>query len=377
MTLTAAAAGNAFRLVIVDLQMPEMDGEQFARTVKTYGALRATPSHLEPPLIDQVDAERVLTAGFAERLTKPLLQSQLFDAIQRVLAGARASSARKSEECRRPTSLSAAARCEVAKREARVLLAEDHEINQQLVAETLRIAGFQCEIVPDGDLAVHAALQRPYDLILMDCHMPEMDGFEATRRIRQQEKAGRLPGRRYGPLPIIALTANAMTGDREACLAAGMTDYLSKPFAPDQMIRTINAHLTSAANDDRPVAAESPAHTATAEPACPFDNEALLERCMGNRPFMERMIAKFRDRLGSDLEQIERSIAAGDPRAVERQAHALKGAAANLSAETLRAAAAKLETVSRSRDMDGAIARLAEVRDECRRFLDYAPRDDS
>jgi two-component system sensor histidine kinase/response regulator len=372
MLLTGAAAGKPFRLVIVDLQMPEMDGEQFARAVKTYPALRDASLILLTHLVDQVEAERVQTAGFAERLTKPLLQSQLFDAIQRVFAGSRDSAAQNVHESRRPRGLAVPARLEAAQRGARLLLAEDHEINQELVAETLRTVGFRCDIVPDGDLAVHAVLQRPYDLILMDCHMPEMDGFEATRRIRQQEKAGRLPGGRVGLVPIIALTANAMNGDRETCLAAGMTDYLSKPFSPDHLIRTINAHLPPVSTNSLPIQAESPGHPAQTEQRCPFDYAALLQRCMGNRPFMQRMIGKFRNRLASDLEQIEHSFARGDALEVRRLAHALKGAAANLSAEKLQVAAANLETMSHSHDMEAVIARLAEVRAECKRFLDYA-----
>jgi HPt (histidine-containing phosphotransfer) domain-containing protein len=151
-----------------------------------------------------------------------------------------------------------------------------------------------------------------------------------------------------------------------------MTDYLSKPFSPDHLIRTINAHLPSLSTNSRPTQAESPAHLAQAEQPCPFDYAALLQRCMGNRPFMQRMIGKFRNRLASDLEQIEHSFAGGDAHEVKRLAHALKGAAANLSAEELQVAAANLETMSHSHDMEAVIAHLAELRAQCKRFLDYA-----
>jgi len=271
-----------------------------------------------------------------------------------------------------PAACLSAANAETRKR-ARILLAEDHEINQELVAEMLRNEGMQCDVVQDGQLAVKAVLRQPYDLVLMDCQMPEMDGLEATRQIRRQEKAGLLAGRRAGLLPIIALTANAMTGDREACLAAGMTDYLSKPFLPEQVLRTIDSYLVPVSTAGEAPACDACAPDATAELTSPVDFEALLQRCMGNRAFLQRIVLKFQNRLAGDMEELEHRVALGNGHEVERLAHSLKGAAANLSAETLRAAAARLEAMGRAGDLAAAPLCLAELQHESRRFLAWVP----
>ena len=126
---------------------------------------------------------------------------------------------------------------------ARILLAEDNEINQQVALEVLAHAGYQCDAVTDGKQAVEAIKATCYDLVLMDCQMPEMDGFAATRLIRERE---RIMVQDAPPIPIIALTANAFKGEQERCLAAGMTDYLSKPFDPIKLVRTIEAYLDRA-----------------------------------------------------------------------------------------------------------------------------------
>jgi len=368
---TAAANGNPFRLAILDLHMPGMDGELLARAIKATPALQETTLVSLTYLADQVDAPRLQAAGFAERLTKPILQSQLYDAIQRVLVEPTGTQDRHPRHPERQQGAHVSPANAALRKRARILLAEDHEINQELVAEILRNEGLQCDIVPDGQLAVKAVLRQAYDLVLMDCNMPEMDGFEATRQIRRQEKAGLVVGHRAGQLPIIALTANAMTGDREACLAAGMTDYLSKPFLPEQVLRTIDSYLLAAASAHE--APDGNAPVTTAESSCPFDFETLLQRCMGNREFLQKMIRKFQKRLGSDVEQLERSVALGNGQEIERQAHSLKGAAANLSAEALRVAAARLETMGRAGDLTAAPLALAELQHESRRFLAYRP----
>jgi CheY-like chemotaxis protein len=129
---------------------------------------------------------------------------------------------------------------------ARVLVAEDNEINRLVAGKVLSQAGYECDIVVNGREALEALDQRHYDLVLMDCQMPDMDGFEATTEYRRREAAGEV-GKRQ-PLPIIALTANALSGDRERCLQAGMTDYISKPFDPDKLIDLIEHHLTELIN---------------------------------------------------------------------------------------------------------------------------------
>jgi two-component system sensor histidine kinase/response regulator len=370
---TAASEGKPFGLVILDLQMPGMDGKQLARAIKASPALADTPLLLLTALGDEIDAQRLKSLGFTEYLTKPILQSQLLEAIVKALTpsaeppGGRS----RSGERVRP-SAGASSSNGSSKKAGRILLAEDNEINQDLVSAILRRGGYQCDIVPDGQQAVDAVLRQDYDLVLMDCHMPEMDGFKATQVIREREKAGVLKGRRSRPLPIVALTANAMSGDREICLAAGMSDYISKPFYPEQVIQVVESYLQPEgpkleANESSTLARGSKPVSGT----LPLNFDDLLERCLGDRNFLEKTLIKFRDRLRDELDQIEAKLDAGDSKQVERLAHSLKGAAANLAAQPLSAAAARLESLAREGNLDAARTCLAELRDEARRFIEY------
>jgi signal transduction histidine kinase/PleD family two-component response regulator len=360
----AATAKTPFRLAIIDMQMPGMTGDQLGRTIRADAELSSLPLLLLTHLGETMELSRLWAAGFVDCLSKPVLQSHLLEAVLKVFTGAGASAppegqAAEPQSARRPRprTTSGASR-------ARILLAEDHEINQDLVAEILRRDGYDCDIVGDGKQAVEAVLRRPYDLVLMDCHMPVMDGLRATQLIREKERAGQLAGRRPGPLPIIALTANAMNGDRDSCLAAGMTDYISKPFYPEQVIQRVEANLAPAQLAEATLT--PPATTA------PYDVSDLLQRCLGNRKLLERTLGKFKKRLPHDVEQIEQSVAARDAEQLTRLAHGLKGAAASISAAGLRAVADRLEGLGRQADLNGARACLAELRGQMRRFLDYA-----
>ncbi len=333
-------------------------------------------SYLGEPL----DEGRLEAAGFADCLTKPVQQSHLLEVVLKGLTangdrveggGGTVGVSRLAESpstgIRRPLA-------EAGRKRARILLAEDNEVNQDLVAEILRDAHFDCEIVGNGKLAVQALLEQAYDLVLMDCHMPEMDGLQATQLIREKEQAGLLAGRRTSPLPIIALTANALTGDREACLRAGMTGYLSKPFYPEQVIQAVEVHLSAT---ETTTATGQPAHsggeTRTLS-SVPLNLKDLLRRCLGNPNVLERTVAKFQKRLPEDLRQIEQSLALGESSKLALLAHSLKGAAASLSAEGLQAAAARLEMLAKASDLVGARHGLSAVREECQRILQFDPR---
>jgi two-component system, sensor histidine kinase and response regulator len=406
----AVASGTPFRLAILDIQMPGMSGEELAQAIKASPELANTLLIALSYLGDPVDAPQLRSRGFAECVTKPVQQSQLLDAMLRALAGPEGTPGGKGRETGRSLLLERRPATRSRRKRSRILLAEDNEINQSLIAAILTKAGYPCDIVPDGKQVVERLLRKRYDLILMDCHMPEMDGFEATRLIRESEKAGMLLGKTPGPLPILALTANAMPGDRERCLEAGMTDYLSKPFNPERVIQMIDSYLASAkiqtriapvspttfvpklqfghegefGNEEGGVVPGSPSRGAapaavpeerppalvTHSSPSPFDFDLLLQRCMGDRELLERIIAKFRERSAADLDRLERSIAAGDAAQVERLAHGFKGVAANLSAGMLRELAAGMEALGRTADLGGASAVLAELRRELQRFFD-------
>ena len=252
---------------------------------------------------------------------------------------------------------------------ARVLLAEDNRVNRMFAEEILRQAGIACHAVENGRQALDAVQGEPFDLVLMDCQMPEMDGFDATRHIREMESSGQLAGH----TPVIALTANAITGDRERCVEAGMDDYLSKPFEPQSLFEILARFLAS--NED--ARGESPAGearptTSPESPTPPIDGDALLARCMGNLELAADLLSDFAGDLDQHVEIIAGHARQGDAQAAAESAHALKGAAGTLGAEALRTLAAKIEATGRGGDLAKAASLVEELRGEAQRCLRYA-----
>jgi CheY-like chemotaxis protein len=245
---------------------------------------------------------------------------------------------------------------------------------------------------------VQAVQESTYDLVLMDCQMPKMDGFQASRRIRELERAGKVLTGGRKSIPIVALTANAIKGDRELCLAAGMNDYLSKPIEPQQMFALLDRLLaerpevprTGAQPTQPPTPPAEPAPDASAargpaEPARvtgasvarpedgprPFDMRKALGRCMNNRPLLDGLLVKFAQRLAADLQELEAAIKDTNPQKVAFFAHAIKGAAANLEAGTLSQAARALEQAGRAADMAAVPQLMEEVSAAAQTCLDY------
>jgi signal transduction histidine kinase/DNA-binding response OmpR family regulator len=222
---TAAAEGKPYELALLDMQMPEMDGMTLARAIKADPAIASTHLIILTSMGSMHSQEELRAAGVDAYLVKPVKQSRLFDCLVTVLGRAAAEHvftkpAKDERPERAPPEMAHVNR-------ARILLAEDNIVNQKVALAQLRGLGFTADAAANGHEVLSALKQVAYDIILMDCQMPEMDGYEAARAIRQAEKAGTAPWK--APVHIIAMTANAMTGDREKCLAAGMDDYLSKP----------------------------------------------------------------------------------------------------------------------------------------------------
>jgi CheY-like chemotaxis protein/HPt (histidine-containing phosphotransfer) domain-containing protein len=215
-----------------------------------------------------------------------------------------------------------------------VLVAEDNDVNQIVVTEILTLAGFACDIVCSGRAAAENALTGQYDVVLMDCQMPEMDGFEAARLIRDREKYTDQSVHRR--VPIVALTANAVKGDRERCLSAGMDAYLSKPVDAAALLQAIEALITqydAAGNEPRGVSPEAP--------SIAFDE--LLERCVGNAVVAGRVLEKFAAGAPRQVEQLRGAVQAGDEEQIGRTAHFLKGMAANIGAARVADLAGRIE----------------------------------
>ncbi len=216
----AARDGQPYQVALLDMQMPDMDGETLGRRIKTDPGLQDARLIMMTSLGQRGDAKRLEALGFAGYLAKPVRRDHLRDCLALALGRALQSQPAAGGLITRHTV------AETHKRRARILLAEDNRTNQAIALAILKKLGYRADAVANGQEALAALCGLPYDLVLMDCQMPEMDGYEATRRLRDPAMGVRDPG-----IPVIAMTANAMVGDREKCLAAGMNDYIAKPVS--------------------------------------------------------------------------------------------------------------------------------------------------
>jgi len=365
--------GRPFGIVIVDQHMPEMDGEQLAREIKQDPAVADTALVLLTSSLECDEPKRLMEIGFAGWLSKPALPSHLLDTLLEAFVCARAFSRRLPEELRES---SPPLMTKSQSAGARILLAEDHEISQEVASTILRRAGFLCDVVSNGKEAVEAVKSAKYDLVLMDCQMPEMDGFQATQAIRSLERDRLLSGGPNERIPIIALTANAMRGDRERCLAAGMDDYGSKPLDTARLLRLIDANLgnrgQNSVEPDLPEheSGETGALREIQRPSPAFNTEKLLKSWGNDQPFLQRLIAKFSARAPDDLRKLREAIERNDATEAQRLAHGLKGAAGYVAAEKVWQLAAKLEVMARGGNWGNAGTLLQELDAELQRCID-------
>ncbi len=226
----AAAGGDAFPMAILDMQMPGMSGEELGKAIKADPGLADTRLVMMTALGRRGDTKRLKEIGFAAYLTKPLRQSDLYDTLAAVLNG-ESNTAERSLITRHSIR-------EARRGKARILLAEDNPVNRKVALAVLRKLGLAVDAAVNGAEAVKALETLSYDLVLMDCQMPEMDGYEATAAIRNPQSKVR-----NHDIPIVAMTAHAMQGDHQKCLDAGMNDYLSKPVDPDALVEMLEKWL--------------------------------------------------------------------------------------------------------------------------------------
>jgi len=342
----ATDANTAFDLVLTDMQMPGMDGEALGRAVAAEQRFAGTALVMMTSLGRRGDAARMREIGFAAYLTKPVRQGELYDCISAVLQQEPVQALSESELVTRH------ALRERHRARLRILLAEDNITNQRVAQGILHKLGLRCDVAADGAEALAALERLPYDLVLMDVRMPEMDGLEATRAVRALPADA--PSR---DIPIIAMTANAMAGDREECMAAGMNDYIAKPVTPASLSELLDRWLDelNRRHTAQPARSESPPRpepSGSGEQPADFDAQSLIERLLGDRELARSVAEGFVADLPQLLAGLERHVAAGDPAAAGRQAHAIKGAAANVGAESINALAYALEQAGQAGELD-------------------------
>jgi len=226
----------------------------------------------------------------------------------------------------------------------RILLAEDNITNQQVALGILKGLGMRADAVADGAEALRSLETIPYDLVLMDVQMPELDGLEATRRIRDAGSAVL-----HHDIPIVAMTANAREGDREQCLQAGMNDYVTKPVSPAALARALERWLPLGGVS---IAASEPAAVDPRPDSLTFDRAGLVARLMGNRELARLVVGEFLADIPKQIEALKHSLAVGETGDAIRLAHSIKGASANVGGELLRPLALELEKAGQAGDVD-------------------------
>jgi two-component system sensor histidine kinase/response regulator len=345
-----AALAQPYDVALVDMKMPGMNGLDLAQAVRGDPALETTRLIMLTSLGSQAMEDSALQAGFAACLAKPLRRSEIYQCIARVMGMQRE---RAEVHVDAP---------DVPRLPARVLVVEDNSVNQEICAAMLRAYGCQVDLADNGHRGVEAAFSAQYDVVFMDCQMPEMDGFEAATAIRAREaelnadlaKAG-LSTRR---LPIIALTANAMQGDRERCLAAGMDDYLTKPFNKEELGAALARWRGRAATQRGDASGQVTADA-------PLD-QLVLERLRSlERPEAPGLVAtvltRYRETTPAFIRAMREGLRDADNQAVSRAAHALKSASANVGAIQLAALCEQLERTTRFGHSEFAESAVAEI----------------
>ena len=350
---TAAAEGEPYDLAILDMQIPEMDGLQLAHTIKQDPDISSTRLVLLTSMGQRGDSEETRKAGIEAYLTKPVRQSELYDALAAIIGVAE-----------NPSDMPLVTRHTIrenkAYTQARLLLAEDNEVNQKVAVRMLERLGYRTDVAKDGLEALEALQNSSYAAVLMDCQMPNMDGYEATAEIRRQEKEI------GGHVPIIAMTANALQGDREKALEAGMDDYIAKPVRAGELDEFLKRWVFQ---EPEPVTPQTNGFIFHAEGGKRVLDPATLENLRdlqqeGKPDILQELARLFLKDAADHIEDLEKAVDSGDAPSVYRLAHTLKGSSGNIGAERMFEPCQALEEEGRSGDLKEARELLGRLRKE-------------
>ena len=367
----SALTDEPFNLILTDFQMPEISGFELAREIRTTEALKGLPIIVLTSVGNIGDGKKCRDIGVDGYLTKPIRQYELREAIKAVL-----DPSRNREIQRKPMLVTRHTIAEAYRRKFRILLAEDYPTNQKVAIGHLHSAGYQVDLAENGQQAVEAFKREPYDLILMDIQMPVMDGYAVTKEIRNLECGNkdshsddsdiRNPISKIHKVPIIAMTAHAMEGYREKCLRAGMNDYITKPLRRTEfltivdkwtkkigVVRLPNSELESksekpkstaiVSHQSAPADSQSSIATSQSNDVAPMNFEMVLEDFDGDKGLLMEAMDLFLKSVRSQIGVLRQAISNGDAGLVRKEAHAIKGGAANLTADDLSRVALELE----------------------------------
>jgi len=341
----AADDKMAFQLALLDFKMPGIDGEELARMIRVDTKIASTRLILTTSLPRRGDADKMLEAGFDGYLSKPVKQSHLYDAIATVMG------IRKETDMPKKTLVTKHTLNEADRGRFQILIVEDNLVNQKVAVRMLEKAGYRCDVAINGQEAVEALRGSRYDLVLMDCQMPVMDGYKATATIREFESEAK-------DTTIIAMTAHAMTGDRERCLEAGMDDYLSKPVTAAALDKIVSKYLGT----DMSVTFAAP-DCESDEPG-PIRIRRIQEISSEDPDFERELIIEFLSDSERRLRALESALHANNLEVFRREAHIIKSACANIGTNGLQQIASQLEQVDTLGELGPALALFASLKSE-------------
>ncbi len=349
---------RAFDAVILDHQMPDMDGEDVARAIQANPGLTGVRILILTSAGQRGDAKKFKDLGCSAYLTKPVRQSQLLDALAEALVEVEKPE-KEAEKPSRPDIITRHSLGEGLARSARILLAEDNMVNQKVAIRILEKGGHRIDAVANGKEALEALSRVKYDIVLMDVQMPEMDGYAATQEIRSPQSAVR-------NIPVIAMTAHAMKGDREKCLAAGMDDYIAKPVKPKELLEIVQRWackqiIHPVVENDKPRASTN----------VPVDMKYLQEITDGEKDFEREISILFLEDTMKHLSGLKKAIDEENASTLEREAHTIKGAGLNIGANKLGELALALEKKGSSGSFEDAENMLVKLELEFQRVKDF------
>ncbi|MBK8816929.1 MAG: response regulator [Methylococcaceae bacterium] len=348
----AVAKQEPYNLALIDMKMANMNGLELGERIKEDSAIASTPMVMLTSTLYKGEALEAKKAGFSAYVTKPIRKSDLYLSLVKALSG-------ESNEFSVPVEDTVAPDNAQGGFDAKILLVDYNVVNQEVVLLMLESFGCQVDIANNGQEAVEKSENQRYDLVLMDCMMPIMDGYAATAEIREKQKKGLLPH-----FPIVALTANAIEGDREKCLKAGMNDYLPKPFKTEDLQHILTTWLSV---DDKEKSKHTPAESEKNTPPV-FTPDALAglqSLYPGNsKQIMQRLIELYLTNAGTLLTNLEKAWEQGNIESIKEAAHTLKSSSLQIGASRLAEMCRTVETEARQQRFDKSNHVVTEMRQQ-------------
>jgi CheY-like chemotaxis protein/HPt (histidine-containing phosphotransfer) domain-containing protein len=364
-------SGEPYDVALLDMMMPGMDGFELARAIKTDPQLSNVKLVLMPSFGQRGDGQAAREIGIAAYLMKPVRQSQLFDCLATVMGEGETAALTTEQASSRLVTRHSLEENKFAAAATRILIAEDNPVNQKVSKRQVENLGYRADVVENGIEALDALSKIPYDIVLMDCQMPHMDGYEATAEIRRREEG---TGNRT---VIIAMTANALEGESEKCLAAGMNDYISKPVDVSELQKILKLWQpkSSGEGDDAEAGATKTDRllpTLQDKPAAaPVDIKRLLEAASDDEELARELIEMYLKQMSEIIEKIDAAFLSQRADEINRLAHTAAGSSATIGAAALAAQLKELEQLSVSDEAENAVQLMTRIKTEITRVESF------